>query len=82
MPGSGMTVLAGLTSILATAWAGQVELDALGDPGADQFVIRVARLHRDAADVRDAAGRLEQHQAAFGAARLKRRPATSSVSAR
>ena len=43
----------------------QVELDALGDPGADQFIIRFARLNQHAADVRHAAGRLEQHQAAF-----------------
>ena len=41
----------------------QVQLDAVGDPAADEFVIRLARLNDHAADVRHGAGGLQQHQA-------------------
>ena len=48
---------------LGHARAIHVELDALGDPQTEQFVIRLAGVHEGAADVRHLAGRLEQHQA-------------------
>ena len=58
-----MTLLVGKTSSLVTRGALRVELDAVGDPGAEQLVVRLARLREDAADVRHGAGHLEQHQA-------------------
>ena len=60
----------------------EIELDALGDPAAEQFVIRLARLRQHAADVGTAAGAFSSIRLASGAARLKRRPLRSSVSER
>ena len=44
----------------------EIELHALRNPVADQLVIRLADIGPHAADVRDRAGRLEQHQALIG----------------
>ena len=43
----------------------QIELDAVGDPGMEQFIERFARFDKHAALVRDRSGGLQQHEAAL-----------------
>ena len=73
-PAAASTGFFGNTSMDLTRGRLEIEFDAAGDPGAQQFVIRLARLGEHAADMGHGAGAFEQHQAGSGAARLNRRP--------